>query len=447
MAEILCLGSLILAFFCSKHSLGMGLVAVLTLGYAYGILRANFPTTASHFIFDAAALGFYAGVFMKPADRWARFRGVTLQPWIVVLMGWPLLLFFVPVQDWLVQLVGLRGTIFFLPFLLVGARLRDSDLTTLATGAAVLNLAELGIALYEFVFGIQQLFPHNAVTELIYRSNDIAGGAYRIPGTFGVSAAYGGTMVMTVPFLAGAWAHGRCSLGRKRLLELGLLSAGLGVFLCASRTSAVMLFCLGAVIFMSVRFKASQKVGLVFLILVISWFVAKDTRLRRFATLADAGMVEERISWSVNSSFVDLLLEYPMGNGLGGGGTSMPYFLAERVRNKAGIENEYSRILLEQGVLGLILWLAFIFWLISKGWPKARGNWYVCRRMLWTGVAISFAGAPLGTGLLTAVPMTSLLLLGGGWLVACRREEDCSPAGIRSAVPQSRFFLTPTSSV
>src|SRR5450755_2443857 len=138
MAEILCFASLILAFFCAKRSLGMGLVALLTVGYAYGIVRANFPAAASHFVFDAAALGFYAGVFMKPADRRARFRSVTLRPWVAVLAAWPMLLFFVPVQDWLVQIVGLRGTIFFLPFLLVGARMKDEDLTTLATGLAVL---------------------------------------------------------------------------------------------------------------------------------------------------------------------------------------------------------------------------------------------------------------------------------------------------------------------
>ena len=91
IAEILCLVSLILVFFFGRRSLATGLVALLTVGYAYGIVRANFPTDASHFIFDAAVLGLYAAVFMTPAQGQARYRSLTLQPWVAVLMGWPLL--------------------------------------------------------------------------------------------------------------------------------------------------------------------------------------------------------------------------------------------------------------------------------------------------------------------------------------------------------------------
>src|SRR5207247_10775796 len=105
-AEVFCLLSLILVFFFGRRSLGAGMVALLTVGYAYGILRANFPTDASHFIFDAGVLGLYAAVFMTPAQREARYRSLSLQPWMAALMAWPLLLFFVPKQDWLIQLVG-----------------------------------------------------------------------------------------------------------------------------------------------------------------------------------------------------------------------------------------------------------------------------------------------------------------------------------------------------
>src|SRR5213593_1849549 len=167
-AEVLCLLSLILVFFFGRRSMGAGLVALLTVGYAYGILRANFPTDASHFIFDAAILGLYAAVFMTPAQRQARYRTLSLQPWVAVLMGWPLLMFFVPTQDWLIQLVGLRGAVFFIPFLLIGSRMSEKDFDTLAIGMSILNIAEFGIAISEFFFGIQPFFPHNAVTDLIY---------------------------------------------------------------------------------------------------------------------------------------------------------------------------------------------------------------------------------------------------------------------------------------
>src|SRR5258705_11951548 len=119
-AEVLCIASLVLVFLFGRRSLGAGLVALLIVGYTYGVLRANLPTIASHFIFDFAVFGLYAAVFMTPSGRNPRYRTLSLQPWVAVLMGWPLLLFFVPRQDWAIQLVGLRGAVFFVPFLLIG---------------------------------------------------------------------------------------------------------------------------------------------------------------------------------------------------------------------------------------------------------------------------------------------------------------------------------------
>src|SRR5262249_61572070 len=163
----------------------------------------------------------------------------------------------------------------------------------------------------------------------------------------------------------------------------------------------------------------------------------KDVRLQRFTTL-DSSVVMTRVGWSVNSSFLDALMNYPMGNGLGGGGTSIPYFLQERLHNPVLIENEYGRILLEQGVLGLIIWVAFIVWLLVAAWPGRVRKQYLGRLLLWCAVAFSFIGAPLGTGLLTAIPMTSILMLACGWLVGQRRQK---PPVLGVARPHNQVSL------
>src|SRR5262249_38606710 len=119
IADVFCLLSLVVVFFCSKKSLGYGLLALFAVGYAYGIVRANFPTDASHFIFDAGVIGLYAAVFAERANAACRYRTLSLQPWVAGLMCWPVLMFFVPTQDWIIQLVGLRGAIYFVPFLLI----------------------------------------------------------------------------------------------------------------------------------------------------------------------------------------------------------------------------------------------------------------------------------------------------------------------------------------
>src|SRR5439155_5194621 len=153
---------------------------------------------------------------------------------------------------------------------------------------------------------------------------------------------YGGTMAFTVTFLIGAWAK-LCGLFRKRLLEAGLVAAGLGVFLSASRMSAILLALSLVGIFTSLRLKGSHRAGIVTLLLIVAWLVGKDSPLPRFTTLSDTDYVVQRIGGSVNSSFIDGLMKYPMGNGLGGGGTSVPYFLRDRVQSPVLIENEYGR--------------------------------------------------------------------------------------------------------
>ena len=59
VAIILCIASFLGCFFAARLSLVYGLVAVLGVGYAYGILRANVYEIFSHFIFDAGLLGLY----------------------------------------------------------------------------------------------------------------------------------------------------------------------------------------------------------------------------------------------------------------------------------------------------------------------------------------------------------------------------------------------------
>jgi len=46
-----------------RNSRVAGLVTTIGIGYVYGIVRANVPEAGSHFIFDAAVLGFYVTQF------------------------------------------------------------------------------------------------------------------------------------------------------------------------------------------------------------------------------------------------------------------------------------------------------------------------------------------------------------------------------------------------
>src|SRR5271170_455887 len=116
-----CIIALIACFIATRRSLVRGLGVLTAIGYVYGIARGNLPQPAMHFLFDFGVIGLYLAMITRRLTAAQSSRLKKLQPWLAVLAGWPILLFFFPVQDPLIQLVGLRGQIFFLPFIAVGA--------------------------------------------------------------------------------------------------------------------------------------------------------------------------------------------------------------------------------------------------------------------------------------------------------------------------------------
>jgi hypothetical protein len=433
----LCVAALVASFALGRRSLVAGIGAVLTVGYAYGLARANFLDGYSHFMFDAAVLGLYLAQLTRPQSVEQQLRSQDLKVWAIVLTAWPVVLFLVPTQDPLIELVGLRGSVFMLPFILFGARMTDRDVYGLSLWLALLNIAAFGCAAAEYVLGLDRFFPRNAVTEIIYRSRDLMNYTqYRIPGSFSSAHAYGGTMVATVPLLVGAWVQQHRGRWQGPLLACALLASLLGVFVAAARSHALVLFGLVMVATFSGRVNIANRFRWLIAIAAIGWIVAGEERLQRFTTLQDTEFISERVSGSVNMSLLQLAQQYPLGNGLGGGGTSVPYFMQNRIRSAAGMENEYARILLEQGVPGLVLWLGFLVWTFTRRNIKASHQWFLGRRLAWVASAAIFATGLLGVGLFTSIPQTALLLLMTGWFTVAP-VENYRAAAATSAAPAS----------
>ena len=416
-----CVVAFAATFLAGKRSLATGLIVLLAVGYFYGILRANLLTAFSHFIFDAGTVGLYLSQKWTSSDPAESRRLATLRWWLVALILWPCLLVLMPFQPLMVSLVGLRGNVFFLPMALLGARLRNADVHKVARGLALLNLAVFGFAIAEYFMGVPRFYPRSPVTEIIYRSSDVAvgangvGGYFRIPATFANAAAFGGAMVASLPFLIGLWTVSATRKGRI-LAVVGTVVALLGVLMSASRSN----FLLGSVLILVTLLKTRMKIGtrvvFVLALAVVAWLTMSNTRLQRFKSLSDTSYVEERIAGSVNRGFFEVLFDYPLGNGLGSGGTSMPYFLEGQIRNPIAIENEYGRILAEQSIIGLLLWIGFVGWFFSRGRVAfAPHPWTNTRRMVWCLNAFWLGTAWIGLGVLTSIPNSVTLLLGIGW--------------------------------
>ncbi len=427
MSILLFASALTITFVAARRSLVMGLGAVLAFGYIYGITRANLTDPYSHFLFDAAVLGFYAARLFCRTALAEEYRIKSIKPWMELLVAWPILMFMIPNQDFFVRLLGLRANILLLPFMIVGARLSDKEKYDSAMLLAILNLGVFVIAIAEFFMGVESFFPRNGITDLVYLSKDVAGySAYRIPSTFIGSHAYAGTMVMSLPLLIGALHQANKRVLHKWLVMIALIGSLLGVLLAASRSHFIGAAVVIMVAMFSVGSRRGNFVGWILILATVAWLVSGEQRLQRFTQLQDTEMITQRIVGSVNMGFFELAGTFPLGNGLGAG-THIPYFLSANIQNPVATENEFGRIVLELGLVGLGLWLAFIGWLLIQPGPSRSDPWFIGRRLAWVTCLVYFAFNLLGTGLLVSIPQTCLLLLNVGW-VAARKSAQSSEA-------------------
>jgi hypothetical protein len=438
IALILCIVGAVGAFILGRKSLGAGTLVLMASGYAYGIVRANVASTFSHFIFDAALIGLYLSQFPSIRKNQPAGPESPLYTWMYVLMGWPLLMVLLPFQTLLVSLVGLRGNMFFLPAAFLGARLRDDDLRKMALGFSVLNLIALAFGVAETIRGIEPFFPYGPMTVTMYNSID-SSGANRIPSVFQNAHTYAGAMLFTIPVLFGAWALGDGARWRKMLYLAGMAAAFIGVLMAATRQGIVMAGVLVIVASMSGKLGSLKRLVWAVAIVAVIYAAMHNDRWQRYKEL-DTDTVQDRVAGSVNRTFWEVLVEYPMGNGLGGGGTSIPYFLTSQVNRPVEVESEYGRILLEQGFIGLLLWLAFVVWFATNRAGFAKDEWLIGRRMAWYLCLLSFLVGAIGIGTLSSVPNSVMLLMCVGWT-----SVKPATARVKAAMPLVRPQAVPLS--
>lgn len=415
--------ALIGSFLCTRASLGAGVAFAVGVGYFNGVVRANYLSVWTTFMFDAAILGLYTGFLTRPEASGDGLWNSPVAGWLKLLIIWPVLLTAVPVNDTLVQAVALRATVWYLPVLLIATRLGPADLALLARVLAGLNLVALAVGIYLYQNGVEALYPQNAVTQIIYRSQDAGGGAHRIPSTFLNAHSYGGTMGVSLSFLLGRMFERRVGIIEYAWLAAGIVAAVGGVLLCAARSPVVGLGLTFVAAWVITGF--SWRLGLAVAAMAGGgiYIALTDERLQRVSTLEDTDAVTRRLQGSANEHFVELFVSYPIGAGMGSSvGTSIPFFLADRAPEQIGMENEYCRILIDQGWVGLGLWIGFIFWLYARP-PnlKAGRPWSLGIAIMYAGTGLSWATAFIGTGILSSIPGSVLLLVQMG-IVANARE-------------------------
>jgi len=445
----------VLSFFAvrwfARRGLGHAFGAALAVGCFYGIVRAQLNDSGSYLMFDAALLGLYLSAYKGLRGRVFRHARV-LTGWVVALCALPILLIllspFLEGQPLMVQLLGLRTAMFFVPVLLIGAYLSEAEWLDVSTWVAWLALISAGFAIAEMLLGVERFFPDNPASALIYAAHDIGeSSGLRIPSTFPSAHAYSGSMVGLVPILLRRLQMGRTSRSAVLLTWAGLSAAGFGVLGSGARLPILVLAVMVPVLMLRSTKKRGLLVGLAAVTVVLGLTVAKTQQFRRIETLRDPEVVAARVGSSVNVSLFEAMAEAPLGYGLGMGfGTSIPYFLADSAKAQIGMESEYARIAIEEGVLGVGLWLGLILWSMSK-LPFGRGNaGDLVGPAMWIFCAGSWVSGLIGAGVLSSVPTTVLLLSQMG-AVAVRGERAAGAIvpktrsdakGLRTSIPRVR---------
>jgi hypothetical protein len=312
----------------------------------------------------------------------------------------------------------------------------------LAVTLSVLNLIAVAFASAEFVIGVTAFFPDNQINKIIYMSNDV-GGKLRIPATFANAHTHAGTMVLTIPWLLGALNQKQQNVLLKTLFAGALVAAMLGVFMSATRTGFLAMTVMIVAATLSGRMGSMSWTIWIAVLLMVGYFIANESRFQRFLTLGDTEMVTQRIEGSVSMHFFELLAAYPLGNGMGAGGTSIPSFLQHLVREPVGLENEYSRILLEEGIPGLALWIGFAVWFAMQKPIDSKDPWMLTRFAIWVSSVYTFLTALTGLGMMTAIPNSMLFMLGLGFVVGGRGRRISLPQGRPSRTKESAMRYSP----
>jgi hypothetical protein len=416
---VLCIAGLLGARGFVRRSLGDGLGFLLLVGSLYGLARARFLDGVTHFWFDAALLGAYWGGLSSVLQvHGERSRG--LRSWVVLLCGFPLLLIlmspFVDSQPILIQLVGLRPAALFVPLILLGAAMNLEQWLRFSRWAAWLAIFCAIVAIAELAFGVDSFFPLNDVTSIVYASKDVGEGEFRIPSTFSSAHSYAGTMLGILPVLVLRTRVPSCS---GLLTWSAVAAASFGVLIAGARTPVLILAVLAAVLLIGSAGSARQLVLLLVLGAGLAFVVPRFEQFKRIETLRDPELVTERLESSVNLSVLDAIANYPLGRGLGSAfGTSIPYFLANEARPQLGAESEYARIALEEGLLGLLLWLCFICFTLIRDPRRLQVLGGLPDRMMYVLCIASWGQGLIGAGMLSAVPGSLLLFTQVGFLVA-----------------------------
>ncbi len=192
----------------------------------------------------------------------------------------------------------------------------------------------------------------------------------RVIGTFASSGQYSRYLLLNGMF---CFALMFSTMDKREWLILG----GSGVLnflaLLATGSRGGLLLLLAATLIFAVLCRRARRILVVMSFVGLSLYYGfgwmGERVVTRFETLRDVEMIRHRTVETTSAMFVDIFEEYPLGRGLGTANTASRHLLGEGSSGWSMVENYPSKLQVETGIFGVIVFYSFLF-VLSVRWLR-----------------------------------------------------------------------------
>jgi len=346
-------------------------LSALVIGFLHGWLKMKYRVSWMTFAYDAPMLLALVVVLfqLKRGDK--LFPECAVSTSLKLLLGFSALYAVLPLGvPMLVSVAALRGWCFAPLMMLLGYHLVRS-VRQMEIFVFLVLLLGTGTAMYGSFFQsaaeVQAMMELDPELEFRLRNTFYATKSgvseFRRFSTYVTAAVFGGTMAICTT-IAASWLMMPKAGWIQRIFLLGC--GGLcayAMLLTGSRTS-LLLTILGVVLGSLFR-KGGVKLmivpaGLLGLLLA-GLFISGSTRLERFSTLLNPEEVLGRVRIVVSPA-LSLLVEYPLGGGLGRSAHGIPAVLFSRITrfDVRTTDGDIGRIISDMGICGLVVYVVML---------------------------------------------------------------------------------------
>ncbi len=347
-------------------------LAAMVIGFLHGWLKMTYRTTWMTFAYDVPMLLALVVVLFQLKRQDRLFPDCQVSTSLKILIGFSVLFVVIPTEvPWLAGIAALRGWCFAPLMMVLGYHLVRS-VRQMEIFLWMVLLLGSGTAIYGAFF--QSMEEIRAMMELdpelefrlrnTFYATKSGASEFRRFSTYVTAAVFGSVMaICTTISVSWLMMPGAGWIQRAALMASAGL-CGYALLLTGSRTSLVLT--VSGVLLSGVFRKGGLKLMIfplmMLTLLMVGLLVSGSNKVERFGSLLNPSEVWGRINIVLQPTFA-MLVEYPLGGGLGRSGHGIPAVLFSFIKpyGVRTTDGDIGRIVIDMGVCGLVVYMVMLY--------------------------------------------------------------------------------------